>query len=109
MGSGAHADMLDWYRRLIALRRSTADLQNPRMDGIAVTFDEAAGLIVIRRGSVTIAANLGPESREVDNLEEAAKSADVVLASPGDLSTGPAGTIRLPPDSVAIVVRRSGI
>ncbi len=54
-----HADVLDLYRRLIALRAAEADLQNDDLTAIHVEFDEGARWIVVQRGALRIAANLG--------------------------------------------------
>jgi maltooligosyltrehalose trehalohydrolase len=54
-----HADLLDWHRRLIALRRSLPS------DGCLAqaTFDEEARTLVVARGDVVVLANLGAEPR----------------------------------------------
>ena len=39
---GAHREMLEWYRRLIRLRRCVRDFENGRLDLDSVSFDEAA-------------------------------------------------------------------
>jgi maltooligosyltrehalose trehalohydrolase len=61
---GVHADMLAFYRRLIALRRRLPPLHNNRKDLTALRYDEAGRWIVIERGdpgggAVFTAANLG--------------------------------------------------
>ncbi|HLK91876.1 MAG TPA: malto-oligosyltrehalose trehalohydrolase [Polyangia bacterium] len=45
-----HAEMLAFYRRLIALRRRLAPLHNGRKDLTRVAFDEAGGWLTIARG-----------------------------------------------------------
>ena len=47
----ASARMLDWYRTLIALRRSEPDLMDPDLSRISVEILEHDG-IVLRRGQV---------------------------------------------------------
>jgi maltooligosyltrehalose trehalohydrolase len=59
LGESRHADMLHWHRRLLALRRQVPALSDPRLDRVEVQCDEAAGWLVLRRGPVTVAANLG--------------------------------------------------
>ena len=39
-----HAEVLDWYRRLLALRRHLPALADPRLERTDVTFDEDAGM-----------------------------------------------------------------
>jgi maltooligosyltrehalose trehalohydrolase len=53
-----HADMLAFYRRLIALRAAEPDLRDPQLDRVEVEFDEGARWLVARRGAFRIMANL---------------------------------------------------
>jgi maltooligosyltrehalose trehalohydrolase len=52
--------MLRWYRDLIALRRERPELTDPSMLATRVDVDEEARTVVVHRGGVVIAANLGP-------------------------------------------------
>ena len=52
--------MLRWYRDLIALRRERPELTDPSMPATRVDIDEAARTVVVHRGAVVIAVNLGP-------------------------------------------------
>jgi maltooligosyltrehalose trehalohydrolase len=54
--------LLAWYRELIALRRARPELTDPRLDRVSADFDEDARWIMVRRGGLRIAANLGPEA-----------------------------------------------
>jgi maltooligosyltrehalose trehalohydrolase len=60
-----HADILDWHRRLIALRRSLPALTGggqAAADGdvdVAVDFDEAARWLVYSRPGLAVVCNLG--------------------------------------------------
>jgi maltooligosyltrehalose trehalohydrolase len=101
--SGEHADMLTWYRRLIALRRAVPDLADPRLDCVTVAFDDAACWLLMRRGDVRIAANLGRASHDFTIATDETVALQVLLASPADACPGSDGRIRLAPDSVAIV------
>ncbi|TVQ38108.1 MAG: malto-oligosyltrehalose trehalohydrolase [Spirochaetaceae bacterium] len=51
-----HAEMLDWYRRLLALRRSEDDLRYPDRAATSVTCDPEAGWLQLRRGAIDIVA-----------------------------------------------------
>jgi maltooligosyltrehalose trehalohydrolase len=53
--------LLAWYRELIALRRARPELTDPRLDRVTADFDEEARWVMVRRGPLRIAANLGPE------------------------------------------------
>jgi maltooligosyltrehalose trehalohydrolase len=97
VGSGAHAGLLDLHTRLIALRRSVSDFTDPRFTTTSAEADDAADVIVVRRGGVTIAANLGTADvvRDVDG-SVVLQTADGVALSDG--------TLTLPPDSAAVLV-----
>jgi maltooligosyltrehalose trehalohydrolase len=56
---GDHAVLLRWYRALIELRRSTPDLLDGRLDRVRTELDEAAGTLVVHRGSITVALAFG--------------------------------------------------
>lgn len=56
-----HAEMLQLYRDLIALRRAEPDLSDYRLNLVRVEFDEDARWIVLHRGSLAIVCNLGSE------------------------------------------------
>jgi maltooligosyltrehalose trehalohydrolase len=88
-----HADLLEWYRALIALRRSEPALLDGRLDRVHAVADEAAQTLVLRRGPIVVAANLGAGPVRVDVEEH-----DVLLAS-----TPGAGPASLPPDAVVVL------
>jgi maltooligosyltrehalose trehalohydrolase len=60
-----HVDMLSLYRTLLALRRELPELADTRLDRVEVSVDEAAGLIIVHRGRVRVAANIGEHEQEV--------------------------------------------
>ena len=60
-----HAELLGWYRELIALRRAWPELTDPRLGRVRVDYDEAARWLVVRRGRLRIVANLGPAGLRV--------------------------------------------
>ena len=101
LGSRGHADVLDWYRALIALRRSRPGLATGPLDDVAVTFDEDARWLVVHRraAGVSVAVNLGHTVQDVP----VADAREVVLASPPDGVTPTAAGLRLPADGVAVV------
>ncbi len=91
-----HRDMLSWYRALIALRRATPDLTNGRLDAVAIEYDEAAATLIMRRGSIILALNLGRETvLQLDASELLLRSDDAVTLS--------GHALQLPADSVAIL------
>ncbi|WP_343572374.1 malto-oligosyltrehalose trehalohydrolase [Mycobacterium sp.] len=56
-----HARLLQLYQDLIALRRTESDLADPWLDNLVVDYEEAHRWIVVRRGGLTVACNLGTE------------------------------------------------
>jgi malto-oligosyltrehalose trehalohydrolase len=59
LASEQHAGLLAWYRELIALRRTRPELTDPRLDRVAVRYDEEARWLVLERGRLLIVASLG--------------------------------------------------
>jgi maltooligosyltrehalose trehalohydrolase len=59
--TGDHARLLGIYHDLIALRRSETDLADPWLEHLIVDYDEEARWIVMRRGRLAVACNLGAE------------------------------------------------
>ncbi|GGG96970.1 malto-oligosyltrehalose trehalohydrolase [Silvibacterium dinghuense] len=93
-----HAAMLDWYKKLIALRRATPELTDGRLDQVEVRFSEEQRWLTMRRGAIFVAVNLNTAPIGV----EVSKSVMPLLASdPAIVISGP--TITLPSDTIAIV------
>jgi maltooligosyltrehalose trehalohydrolase len=96
--AGAHADLLDWYRLLLALRRRLPDLSDPRFERTVVTVDDARRTLVVGRGTVLLFVNLGG----ADVRFALAPGANVLASSdPGVRASD--GSIVVPVDAVAIV------
>jgi maltooligosyltrehalose trehalohydrolase len=72
---GEHGRLRDIYQRLIALRHSEADLADPWLDHMRIDYDEDRRWIVMHRGSLAIACNLGTAAVDVP------VTGDIVLAS----------------------------
>ncbi|GAS92998.1 malto-oligosyltrehalose trehalohydrolase [Mycolicibacterium brisbanense] len=62
---GEHGRLRRLYRDLIALRHTEADLADPWLDHMHVEFDERQRWIVMRRGALSIACNLGEDAASV--------------------------------------------
>jgi maltooligosyltrehalose trehalohydrolase len=92
-----HAEMLTWYRSLIALRRATRSLTDGRLDTLRVEFDEARTTLIMSRGQIVLAANLGGETEL--QLDESLR----LMLRSDDASLLSEGRLYLPPDSVAIL------
>jgi maltooligosyltrehalose trehalohydrolase len=101
-----HREVEAWYRELIALRRSLADLQAGRLDAVVVETDEAARTVVVRRGRVVVCCNLGTEGRTVA-AGPGGSGFTVRLASRGGVRLD-GDRLRLPGASAAVLVARDG-
>ncbi len=54
-----HATLLTTYRELIALRKARPELSDPWLDEVEVDVDEEARTLVLHRGALRLAVNLG--------------------------------------------------
>ncbi|HSH21467.1 MAG TPA: DUF3459 domain-containing protein, partial [Candidatus Caenarcaniphilales bacterium] len=95
-----HARLLEWHRALVALRRSHPELTDGSLDRVEVAFDERAGWLYFRRGSIAVAFNLAQAERVADL--GFAGDVSLVLASSSAITVD-AARVSLPPDSVAVV------
>jgi len=93
-----HANVLDLYRRLIALRAAEPDLRDADLSTVGVSYDEAERWVVIARGSFRVVANVGDVRRTVV-LD--APTAGVALAT-GDAELDGAA-VRLAAQTAAVI------
>ncbi len=89
-----HARLRRVYQDLIALRRSETDLADPWLDHLVIDYDEDQRWIVMHRGRLAVACNLGAEAVAVPLTGE------VVLCS---ASPAVGATTELQPYSFAIL------
>jgi maltooligosyltrehalose trehalohydrolase len=94
-----HAELLDWHKRLIRLRRSNPSLCDGRMEEVSARCDERERWLTVERGPWSIACNLGQapvtvQLRKGAHELMAASDVGIVLAPP---------TVTLPPESAAIL------
>jgi maltooligosyltrehalose trehalohydrolase len=99
-GRAPHAGVLDWHRRLIGLRRELPWLRDGRLDRTRVRFDEAARWLVIDRGPVTVACNLGEQTARVP----VARGTPRVRLASDARATLAGGGVALPPESLAVLI-----
>jgi maltooligosyltrehalose trehalohydrolase len=86
LGDERSQRLLGWYRSLLALRRTRPELTDGRRDRVQVEHGD--DWIVVRRGRLATAVNLGPERRA---LPLPSAPVDVLLTSaPGFVFTGEA-------------------
>jgi maltooligosyltrehalose trehalohydrolase len=99
VGDPDHKDLLDWHRRLIALRRDEPALSSGRFDDVDVRFDDDDRWLVVDRGDLSIVCNFADEPRRVPGV-----AGDLVLASEDAVTITDAALV-LPPESVAVIRR----
>ena len=93
-----HATLLTVHRELIALRRARPELSDPWLDEVDVDIDEIARTVVLHRGRLRVACNLGGEKVTLGLLAPIGR---ILLASePVEASED---ALTLPPEAFAIV------
>ncbi|MEU1171241.1 malto-oligosyltrehalose trehalohydrolase [Streptomyces microflavus] len=100
-----HARLLDWYRRLIALRRTLPDLHDPDLASVKTAFDEDARWIAYRRGDLRIAVNLAdkPAAIPLGSGRHRRVGGRVVAAWEPVGAPGADGVLHLPPESCVVL------
>jgi len=104
LGRERHAEMREWYRALIRLRRSSAALNDGDLAHITVRFDEARRWIVMDRGGVQVLCNLGKDAASFDlpdGFHVVMTSREAGIACDDALSTG--RKIALAPETLTIL------
>jgi maltooligosyltrehalose trehalohydrolase len=97
-----HARLLAWYRDLIALRRSQADLSDPDLAAVRVAHDPGARWVAVRRGDVRIAVNLGKDPAAIPLGIRRAR----VLAAWDPVETpGTDGVLNVPGESCVVLAQ----
>jgi maltooligosyltrehalose trehalohydrolase len=95
-----HARVLDWYRRLIALRHAHADLTDPDLTDLKVAHDARARWLAFRRGDIRVAVNLGEEPAAIPLGPRPAR----VLASWEPVQApGPDGLLHVPGEACVVL------
>ena len=98
LGHAPHAELLEWHRSLIALRRKCPFLRDGRFRDAQVSVDDEDGRLTIRRGRILVACNVGDVPSRVDTGADA----ELILSSDPEIRLRD-GAVHLPPDSVAVV------
>jgi maltooligosyltrehalose trehalohydrolase len=74
-----HQEIMQWHRQLIELRRTYEDLTTGKADGTTVQYNEERQWLLISRGSIRIACNLGDQEAALTVSDPA--DAKILLAS----------------------------
>jgi len=93
-----HASLLNWYKKLIALRREHGGLTDGQLNLMDVKFDERAKWLVVNRSGVEVAFNLAADRQAVP----ISGTGRHVLSAEEGWQLRP-GLIELPAESVAIL------
>jgi maltooligosyltrehalose trehalohydrolase len=94
-----HATLLRVYRELIALRRAWPELSDPWLDKVDVDFDEDSRTVVLHRGRLRVAVNLGGDAVSVDLHAPVGR---ILVAS--EQAEGQDTALTLEPEAFAIVL-----
>ncbi|MGB8539389.1 MAG: malto-oligosyltrehalose trehalohydrolase [Acidobacteriaceae bacterium] len=93
-----HHSLLQWHKDLIRLRHSQSELTDGNLNAVSVRFDEEAKWLVLERGNLRVACNLGHAPMEV----KVGDGSRILLASDDSIVlTG--ANVTLGPDSVAVM------
>jgi maltooligosyltrehalose trehalohydrolase len=95
---GRHAEMLDWVKQMIRLRRSSTSFNDGELNHTKVRYSEEDRWLVMERGHVHVLANLGTEPVALDVPERYRLAA---CSRPGVQPL--AGKIALPADTLAVL------
>ncbi len=95
---GEHAEMLAWYRALIALRHREACLRESEPGNTRVEFSESERWLRMRRGAIEVVCNLGG----VERLFRLSADCAVLLASREGIAIRKDAVV-LPPETVVIL------
>jgi maltooligosyltrehalose trehalohydrolase len=93
-----HRSLLQWHKDLISLRRNQSKLTDGNLNAVNVRFDEQAQWLVLERGNLRVACNLGHAPVDV----EVGDGSRILLASDDSIALSGAN-IKLGPDSVAVL------
>jgi maltooligosyltrehalose trehalohydrolase len=92
-----HASLLQWHKDLIHLRHNRSELSDGNLNAVHVRFNEEAQWLVLERGHLRVACNLGQAPVEV----ELGSGAQLLLASDDSISVD-GRSVKLGPDSVVV-------
>ncbi|MEY6432200.1 malto-oligosyltrehalose trehalohydrolase [Thioalkalicoccus limnaeus] len=96
-----HAEILDWHRALIRLRRHHPAFTDDRLDRLRVSVDEQRCCLTLRRPDLILVCNLGKQRQKLHLAADAAHLGLRLASTPGiELRDAAIG---LPGESVAIL------
>jgi maltooligosyltrehalose trehalohydrolase len=99
-----HCSILEWHRRLIALRHSSPDLVDGRLEMVRAEADEARQILTLQRGRFEIVCNLG----KTLFTKKTCGQAVLILSSDQNAAIRSSGELTISPDSVT-VIQQTGV
>ncbi|MDT0344140.1 malto-oligosyltrehalose trehalohydrolase [Streptomyces litchfieldiae] len=96
------AAMLDWHRRLIAIRHRHLPARL-RLSDVHAEYDEAAGWLVVHSGPLTVAVNFSRAATAVAHLGPGAF--EPLAANRRCPPPDPSGRLSLPPETASVLLR----
>lgn len=94
-----HAEILDWHKKLIQLRRNEPDLSDGELKNVQTNYDEKNRWLVVERGSISIVCNF---AERPCRIPVRAGEQRVLLASTGQINMAD-GFANFPAESVVIL------
>lgn len=106
VSSEPHRMLLDWYQKLIRLRRGEPSLLDDTLDKTRVELDERAGWLRLQRGELCICVNFSDAERRLErsSLAPHETSLQLLLASHRELALSDRALV-LPPHSVCVTAQ----
>jgi maltooligosyltrehalose trehalohydrolase len=94
-----HADLLDWHKKLIHLRRDEPDLSDGNLEQVRTNYDEQNRWLILERGRIGVVCNFATRPCRI-SIRPGEQT--VLLASESDILIAD-GFVDLPAESVAIL------
>ena len=94
-----HRETLDWYRSLLRLRQEAPAIRDVPREATRIVCDAGSGWIAVRRGPLQVVANLGSNAVDVP-----AEDAGPIAAASDEAVDIVRGSVRLPPESAAVLL-----
>jgi maltooligosyltrehalose trehalohydrolase len=98
-----HLEMLEWYRALIRIRRTTPCLNDGESGHTKVLFDEHDRWLTMERGNIVVNCNLGSSQ----HIFRVGGDSEIILGSREGLGIK-GDALVLPPDTVAVIQTAPG-
>jgi maltooligosyltrehalose trehalohydrolase len=99
ISKSSHADLFDWHKKLIRLRRNEPDLSDGNLEQVRTNYHEQNRWLVLERGRISVVCNFAPRPCRIP-VRTGGQS--VLLASEGDIHIAD-GFANFPAESVTVL------